>query len=112
MERLELSSATVLRLAPHIVFRFDDTRQRLIMPAPERVMGGGEGAVERREVVGGKASGGETIDTRGHRYPREPREGTGGAATAMRQDRAERGCLTNDRMDCPAPGAAGRADTS
>jgi hypothetical protein len=68
MERLELSSATVLRLAPRIVFRFDDTRQRWIMLAPERLMLPDEQAV-------------------------------GGDVTAMLQELADKGCLTNDRMD-------------
>jgi len=38
MDRLMVSSASVLRIASHIVFRFDETRQRWIMMAPERLM--------------------------------------------------------------------------
>src|SRR5260370_26920453 len=54
MERLEVSAASVLRLAPHIVFRFDDTRQRWIMMAPERLMLPDEQAVQIPQLVGGE----------------------------------------------------------
>jgi len=43
-----------VRLAPHIVFRFDDTRQRWIMMAPERLMLPDEQAVEILQLVDGK----------------------------------------------------------
>ena len=38
-ERLMVDSTGILKLAPYIVFRFDDTRQRWIMMAPERLKG-------------------------------------------------------------------------
>ena len=98
MERLELSSATVLRLAPHIVFRFDDTRQRWIMLAPERLMLPDEQAVEILQLVDGKTSVG-AIGTLAQRYTQATREEIGGDVTAMLQELADKGCLTNDRMD-------------
>jgi len=36
IDRLNVSTTSVLRLAPHIVFRFNDVRQRWIILAPER----------------------------------------------------------------------------
>jgi pyrroloquinoline quinone biosynthesis protein D len=99
MERLELSSAIVLRLAPHIVFRFDDTRQRWIMLAPERLMLPDEQAVEILQLVDGKTSVGAIIDTLAQRYTQATREEIGGNVTAMLQELADKGCLTNDRMD-------------
>jgi hypothetical protein len=62
MERLEVSATSVLRLAPHIVFRFDDTRQRWIMMAPERLMLPDEQAVEILQLVDGKTGVGAIID--------------------------------------------------
>ena len=52
--RLMVDAASVLTLAPHIVFRFDDTRQRWIMMAPERLMLPDEQAVEILKLVDGK----------------------------------------------------------
>jgi pyrroloquinoline quinone biosynthesis protein D len=99
MERLELSSATVLRLGPHIVFRFDDTRQRWIMLAPERLMLPDEQAVEILQLVDGKTSVGTIIDTLAQRYTQATREEIGGDVTAMLQELVDKGCLTNDRID-------------
>ena len=36
MDRLVVSDGSVLTFAPHIVFRFDEVRQRWIILAPER----------------------------------------------------------------------------
>ena len=62
MARLMVSEPVVLRLAPHIVFRFDDTRQRWIMMAPERLMLPDEQAVEILKLVDGKASVGVIVN--------------------------------------------------
>jgi len=76
MERLEVSATSVLRLAPHIVFRFDDTRQRWIMMAPERLMLPDEQALATR-------------------YTQAPRELIATDVTAMLQDLADKGCLAD-----------------
>ncbi|HEY4893361.1 MAG TPA: pyrroloquinoline quinone biosynthesis peptide chaperone PqqD, partial [Reyranella sp.] len=68
MERLEVSATSVLRLAPHIVFRFDETRQRWIMMAPERLMLPDEQAVEILKLVDGKASVDAIVDTLAARF--------------------------------------------
>lgn len=96
MERLEVSAASVLRLAPHIVFRFDDTRQRWIMMAPERLMLPDEQAVEILKMVDGKANVGAIVDALAARYTQAPRELITKDVTAMLQDLADKGCLAND----------------
>ena len=55
-ERLMVDAASVLTLAPHIVFRFDETRQRWIMMAPERLMLPDEQAGETLPLADGMAS--------------------------------------------------------
>src|SRR5882757_6884836 len=95
MERLEVSAASVLRLAPHIVFRFDDTRQRWIMMAPERLMLPDEQAVEILKLVDGQASVGAITDALAGRYTQAPRELIAKDVTAMLQDLADKGCLAS-----------------
>src|SRR5713101_6771651 len=96
MERLEVSATSVLRLAPHIVFRFDDTRQRWIMMAPERLMLPDEQAVEILKLVDGKASVGAITDAFAARYTQAPRELIAKDVAAMLQDLADKGCLASD----------------
>jgi pyrroloquinoline quinone biosynthesis protein D len=94
MERLVVSAVTVLRLAPHIVFRFDEARQRWIMLAPERLMLPDEQAVEILKLLDGKASVGAITDTLAGRYTEAPRELIARDVTAMLQDLADKGCLS------------------
>ncbi len=96
MARLVVSEPIVLRLAPHIVFRFDDTRQRWIMMAPERLMLPDEQAVEILKLVDGKASVGAIVDLLAARYSQAPRELIAKDVTAMLQDLADKGCLASD----------------
>jgi pyrroloquinoline quinone biosynthesis protein D len=96
MARLMVSEPVVLRLAPHIVFRFDDTRQRWIMMAPERLMLPDEQAVEILKLVDGKASVGAIVDSLAARYSQAPRELIAKDVTAMLQDLADKGCLASD----------------
>ena len=62
IDRLNVSATSVLRLAPHIVFRFDDVRQRWIILAPERLLLPDEQAVEILQLADGKTSAGAIID--------------------------------------------------
>jgi len=94
MERLVVSDATVLRLAPHVVFRFDEARQRWIMLAPERLMLPDEQAVEILKLLDGKASVGAITNTLAGRYTEAPRELIARDVTAMLQDLADKGCLS------------------
>jgi pyrroloquinoline quinone biosynthesis protein D len=95
MDRLVVSATSILRLAPHIVFRFDDTRQRWIMMAPERLMLPDEQAVEILKLVDGKASVGAITDALAARYTQAPRELIAKDVTAMLQDLADKGCLVD-----------------
>ena len=93
-QRLMVGLASVLRLAPHIVFRFDETRQRWIMMAPERLMLPDEQAVEILKLVDGRASVAEIVDTLANRF-NAPREEIAGDVTEMLQDLADKGCLAH-----------------
>ena len=93
MERVVVAESSVLSLAPHIVFRFDDTRQRWIMMAPERLMLPDEQAVEILKLVDGKTGVSAIVSTLAARYDQAPRELIAKDVTAMLQDLADKGCL-------------------
>jgi pyrroloquinoline quinone biosynthesis protein D len=92
--RLMVGPASVLELAPHIVFRFDETRKRWIVMAPERLMLPDEQAVEILKLVDGKANVAAIVDTLVARY-NAPREEIAGDVTEMLQDLADKGCLAD-----------------
>jgi pyrroloquinoline quinone biosynthesis protein D len=92
-DRLMVSDRSILRLAPHIVFRFDEVRQCWIMMAPERLMLPDEQAVEILQLVDGKASVGAIVDALAARYDQAPREEIARDVTGMLQDLADKGCL-------------------
>ena len=89
-----VSATSVLRLAPHVVFRFDDARQRWIMMAPERLMLPDEQAVEILQLVDGKASVDGIVDALAAKF-NAPREEIAGDVTEMLQDLADKGCLAD-----------------
>ncbi|MBV8191988.1 MAG: pyrroloquinoline quinone biosynthesis peptide chaperone PqqD [Alphaproteobacteria bacterium] len=93
MERLIVSNETVLGLAPHIVFRFEEQRQRWVILAPERLLLPDEQAVEILKLLDGKAGVGAIIDVLAERYSGAPRELIARDVTAMLQDLADKGCL-------------------
>ena len=99
MDRLVVSAASILRLAPHIVFRFDETRQRWIILAPERLMLPDEQAVEILQLVDGKTGVGAIVDSLAARYTQAPRELIAKDVTAMLQDLADKGCLAGASPD-------------
>lgn len=101
-DRLVVSAATVLCLAPHVVFRFDETRQRWIMMAPERLMLPDEQAVEILQLVDGKTRVGAIVDGLAARYTQAPRDVIAKDVTAMLQDLADKGCLVNGSPDAAA----------
>ena len=92
--RLTVDSASVLKLAPHIVFRFDETRQRWIMMAPERLMLPDEQAVEVLKLVDGQANVDAIVDALAAKF-NAPREEIAGDVTEMLQDLADKGCLAD-----------------
>ncbi|HEY4166243.1 MAG TPA: pyrroloquinoline quinone biosynthesis peptide chaperone PqqD [Reyranella sp.] len=89
-----VGSASVLKLAPHIVFRFDGTRQRWIMMAPERLMLPDEQAVEILKLVDGRASVDAIVDALAAKF-NAPRGEIAGDVTEMLQDLADKGCLAH-----------------
>ena len=93
MERVVVSESSVLGLAPHIVFRFDDTRSRWIIMAPERLMLPDEQAVEILQLVDGKTGVGAIVSALAARYSQAPRELIAKDVTTMLQDLADKGCL-------------------
>ncbi len=93
-ERLMVDAASVLKLAPHIVFRFDETRQRWIMMAPERLMLPDEQAVEILKLVDGQASVDGIVDALAPKF-NAPREEIADDVTEMLQDLADKGCLAD-----------------
>jgi pyrroloquinoline quinone biosynthesis protein D len=93
-ERLLVGSASVLKLAPHIVFRFDGMRQRWIMMAPERLMLPDEQAVEILKLVDGQASVDGIVDALAAKF-NAPRQEIAGDVTEMLQDLADKGCLAS-----------------
>ena len=98
-DRLVVSAATVLRFAPHIVFRFDDIRQRWIIMAPERLMLPDEQAVEILQLIDGTVGVGGIVDKLAARYTQAPREVIAKDVTAMLQDLADKGCLAAGSSD-------------
>ena len=88
-----VSAQSVLRIAPHVVFRFDEARQRWVMLAPERLLLPDEQAVEILKLVDGKASVDDITDALAGRYTQAPRELIARDVTAMLQDLADKGCL-------------------
>ena len=95
MDRFLVSDSSVLAFAPHIVFRFDEVRQRWIILAPERLMLPDEQAVEILQLVDGKTGVGAIIDALATRYTQAPRELIATDVTAMLQDLADKGCLAD-----------------
>jgi pyrroloquinoline quinone biosynthesis protein D len=77
------------------VFHFDETRQRWIMMAPERLMLPDEQAVEILTLVDGKTGVGAIVDILAARYAAAPRELIAKDVTAMLQDLADKGVLAN-----------------
>ena len=99
MVRLVVSDSSVLNLAPHMVFRFDDVRQRWIILAPERLMLPDEQAVEILQLVDGKTGVGAIVNSLTARYTQAPRELIAKDVTAMLQDLADKGCLADASSD-------------
>ena len=93
MDRFVISDASVLAFAPHIVFRYDDVRQRWIILAPERLMLPDEQAVEILKLLDGKTGVSAIVDSLAARYSQAPRELIAKDVTTMLQDLADKGCL-------------------
>jgi pyrroloquinoline quinone biosynthesis protein D len=67
-ERISIEGEAVLRFAPHVRFRFDETRQAWIVLAPERLLLPDEQAVEILHLIDGERAVDGVIDELVRRY--------------------------------------------
>jgi pyrroloquinoline quinone biosynthesis protein D len=83
-------------LPRHAKLKFDETRQRWVILAPERVLAPDEIAVEILQLCDGVRSVAAVIDQLAAKYA-APREAIGADVIVMLQDLADKGFLTEAR---------------
>ena len=91
-KRVMVAEESVLRLAPHVKFRHDETRGRWVVLAPERLLLPDEPAVEILKLLDGSRSVGGVIDALTERFA-APRAVIGGDVKTMLQDLVDKGVL-------------------
>jgi pyrroloquinoline quinone biosynthesis protein D len=79
-----VAGGTVLGLAPHVRFRFDEVREAWVVLAPERLLLPDEQAVEILRLIDGKRAVDDIIDELAGRYD-APREIIASDVVAMLQ---------------------------
>jgi pyrroloquinoline quinone biosynthesis protein D len=92
-ERLIVAGETVLRFAPHVKFRFDETRQRWVVLAPERLLLPDDLSVEILQMVDGKNRLDDIVDALMVKFSAQREEILGDVASLL-QDLADKGVLT------------------
>ena len=93
---ISVSETSRPRLPRHAKLKFDETRQRWVILAPERVLAPDEIAVEVLQLCDGVRNVGQMVDQLAEKYAAE----RGAIATdviAMLQDLADKGFLTEAR---------------
>ena len=93
---ISVSEASRPVLPRHAKLRFDETRQRWVILAPERVLAPDETAVEILQLCDGVRSVEQMIDQLAAKYTAE-RAAIGADVIAMLQDLADKGFLTEAR---------------
>jgi pyrroloquinoline quinone biosynthesis protein D len=93
---ISVSEASRPVLPRHAKLRFDETRQRWVILAPERVLAPDEIAVEILQLCDGARNVAEMIDQLAAKYAAE-RAAIGADVIAMLQDLADKGFLTEAR---------------
>ena len=93
---ISVSEASRPTLPRHARLKFDDTRKRWVILAPERVLAPDEIAVEILQLCDGARSVAEMIDLLAAKYAAE-RAAIGADVIAMLQDLADKGFLTEAR---------------
>lgn len=93
---ISVSEASRPVLPRHAKLRFDETRQRWVILAPERVLAPDEIAVEILQLCDGARSVEEMIDQLASKYAAD-RAAIGTDVIAMLQDLADKGFLTEAR---------------
>jgi pyrroloquinoline quinone biosynthesis protein D len=91
-----VSEASRPVLPRHAKLKFDETRQRWVILAPERVLAPDEIAVEVLQLCDGARSVETIIDQLAEKYA-APREAIATDVIAMLQDLADKGFLTQAR---------------
>src|SRR3954447_21275493 len=93
---ISVSGTSRPKLPRHAKLKFDDTRQRWVILAPERVLAPDEIAVEILHLCDGVRSVEQMIDQLAAKYAAE-RAAIGADVVAMLQDLADKGFLTEAR---------------
>jgi pyrroloquinoline quinone biosynthesis protein D len=91
-QRTQIDDTSVPRLPRHVKFRFDTTRQKWMLLAPERVLMPDEIAVEVLQLCDGIASVGAIADNLATKFS-APREVVGQDVIQMLQDLADKGVI-------------------
>jgi pyrroloquinoline quinone biosynthesis protein D len=91
-ERLMIGADTIPRLPRHIKLRFDESRQRWVLLAPERVLVPDEIAIEILQRCDGVATVGAIADTLAEKY-QAPREEVERDIIELLQDLADKGTV-------------------
>lgn len=90
--RIDITEQSRPVLARHAKLRFDETRQRWVILAPERVLAPDEIAVEILQLCDGTRDVGQVIDTLAAKYAAE-RAIIAADVVAMLRDLADKGFL-------------------
>ncbi|NEW96385.1 pyrroloquinoline quinone biosynthesis peptide chaperone PqqD [Rhodopseudomonas sp. BR0G17] len=98
--RISVSEASRPVLPRHARLKFDDTRQRWVILAPERVLAPDEIAVEILQFCDGARDVAAIIDALAAKYTADRAE-IGRDVVAMLQDLADKGFLTEARETAP-----------
>ena len=91
-------------LPRHAKLRFDETRQRWVILAPERVLAPDDIAVEILQLCDGVRSVASIVDELAAKYTADRTE-IGADVVAMLQDLADKGFLPEAREPAPCPTA-------
>ena len=91
-ERPRVEGAAILSFAPHVRFRFDETRQAWVVLAPERLLLPDEQAVEILRLVDGERDVDAIIDELARRFD-APRDVIAGDVVPMLQDLVDKKVL-------------------
>jgi pyrroloquinoline quinone biosynthesis protein D len=94
--RISVSEASKPVLPRHAKLKFDETRQRWVILAPERVLAPDDIAVEILQLCDGERNVADIIDLLVAKYA-APRDDIGTDVVAMLQDLADKGFLTQAR---------------
>jgi len=93
---ISVTEATRAVLPRHAKLKFDETRQRWVILAPERVLAPDDIAVEILQLCDGQREVAQIIDQLAAKYA-APRDAIGTDVIAMLQDLADKGFLTEAR---------------